>query len=249
MQSDHQPFVVKRGPADVLLFYIHGILGSPLEFRKIIEPLEIESIHGKAILLPGHGGSGKNFVRSNLSAWINHVQHELESARKEYSKIYLMGHSLGGLLAIKAAMDNPIKGIVLLNTPLKTWINFRQISLSFKVIMSPGNSSDPIVDSYRRTFSVSLKDWWTLPLWLNRMLDVPRMAHNTLPLLKKIKVPVYVYQSIQDETVNPISAEILKNSLGNNLFSLTYLQQSTHAYFVEAELNKILKGIKELLQN
>jgi len=65
--------------------------------------------------------------------------------------------------------------------------------------------------------------------------------------LNEVKVSVILFQSIHDETVNPTSAQLLKRGLGDYLLSLTYLNKSTHAYFINEEFNEIIKGIKRFL--
>lgn len=162
-------------------------------------------------------------------------------------QLILIGHSLGGLLALNAALQYPVEGIILLNTPIKTRISIQQISMSLRVLLSSGKAKDPMICTYRETFSVDLSDWWTMPLWIPRLLDVNRVACQTEKILNEVKVPVILFQSIHDETVNPKSAEILKRGLGDYLISLSYLNISTHAYFVNEEFNEVIKGIKRFL--
>mgnify|MGYP002391799622 CR=1 FL=1 len=119
--------------------------------------------------------------------------------------------------------------------------------MSLRVLLSSENQDDPILRTYRETFSVDLSDWWTLPLWFPRLLDINRVASLTEKILKEVKFPVILFQSIHDETVNPKSAEMLKRGLGDHLISLSYLNNSTHAYFVKEEFNEIIKVIKRFI--
>ncbi|MBW6474836.1 MAG: alpha/beta fold hydrolase [Anaerolineaceae bacterium] len=245
MQNNHESFSIETSTSEMVTLYIHGIMGSPLEFRRIAETLKDENIYFKALLLPGHGSNGYNFARTSANTWQSHVNQEIQNLKNNYSKIILIGHSLGGLLALNASLLYPVDGIVLLNTPIKTRISIQQISMSLRVLLSSENTNDPMIRTYRETFSVALNDWWTMPLWLPRLLDINRIARETAKILNKVDVPVIIFQSIHDETVNPISAEILKRGLGNHLISLSYLNKSTHAYFINEEFNDIIKGIKD----
>lgn len=246
MNPKHQPFTCGPLESDLAILYIHGILGSPVEFRRIANALRPFHFYGEALLLPGHGGSGYEFAVTQPDAWQVHVDLTLAELQKTYSKIILVGHSLGGLLALNASRQVPVEGIVLLNTPIKTRITWRHISLSMRVLFSSANTQDPLISTYRDAFSVGLKDWWSLPLWIPRLLDIRRIARETSSILNQVTVPVMIFQSRQDETVNPESAEFLNRGLGNPV-SFTYLQQSTHAYFELEEFNQIIKGIKRLI--
>jgi carboxylesterase len=247
MQNNHEPFSIETSTSDMVILYIHGIMGSPHEFRRIVHALYEENIHFKALLLPGHGSNGYDFARTKADTWQTHVNREIHHLKNNYSRIILIGHSLGGLLALNAALQYPVDGIVLLNTPIKTRISFQQVSMSLRVLLGSGKVNDPMIRTYRETFSVDLSDWWTIPLWIPRLLDINRFARQTEKILHEIMVPVILFQSINDETVNPVSAEILKRELGDQLLSLTYLNKSTHAYFVDDEFNEIIKGIKRFL--
>lgn len=247
MHYNHEPFLIESATSDVIILYIHGIMGSPLEFQRIVDALVDENIHFKALLLPGHGSNGYDFARTSANAWQTHINQEIRDLKKIHSKIILIGHSLGGLLALNASLHYPVDGIILLNTPIKTRISIQQISMSIRVLLSSDDTGDPLIHTYRESFSVSLNDWWTLPLWIPRLLDINRTARETTRILNEVKVPVIIFQSIHDETVNPISAEILKRGLGDYLISLTYLNKSTHAYFVDEDFSEIIKGIKRLL--
>ncbi len=246
MNPKHQAFTCGTPGSDPAIVYIHGILGSPVEFRRIADALQPLNFYCQSLLLPGHGGSGYEFAVSQPYTWQAHVNQTLSELQKSYSKIILVGHSLGGLLALNASLQVPVNGIILLNTPIKTRITWRQISLSMRVLFSSANTHDPLISTYRDSFSVGIKDWWSLPLWIPRLLDIRRIAKLTLSILSEVTVPVMIFQSRQDETVNPDSAELLKKLLGSTI-SLTYLHQSTHAYFEHEEFNQIIIGIKRLI--
>jgi len=247
MNRNHQPFNIESGKSDLMILYIHGIMGSPLEFRRIADALNSVNYHGKALLLPGHGGSGYNFAVTQPQSWQDHVNRSLAAVRKDYANIILIGHSLGGLLALQASLQVPVEGIVLINTPIRTRISFRQISLSLQVLFRSRKSNNPLVSAYRESFSVSIRDFWSLPLWSLRLLDISRIAKKTMTILNEVTVPVIVFQSRPDETVKPDSADVLKRGLGAHVISLTYLHTSTHAYFEIEEFNQIIMGIKRLI--
>lgn len=247
MNPKHQSFTCGSVVSEIAILYIHGILGSPVEFHRIANALQPRVFHGKAILLPGHGGSGFNFATTKADDWQDHVLQTLIDLRKKYPNIILIGHSLGGLLALEASLHVPVNGIVLLNTPIQTRISVRQISLSLRVLFSSQHRYDPLVSTYRESFSVGIRDFWTLPLWIARFLDVRRIARQTKRILDQVFIPVMIFQSLKDETVNPYSAKILTRDLNEHVLSLTYLEHSTHAYFENEEFTEIIQGINRLI--
>lgn len=244
---NHQPFAKVTRNHSAVILYIHGIMGSPIEFIPFAENLINAPIDYKAILLPGHGGSGRAFLKSNRHAWKLCIDQEVEMFVKRYKHVYLIGHSLGGLLALNAAIQFPISGIMLINTALRTRITFQQISLSLRVLLASKNSQDPLISTYRNSFSISLVDWWTIPAWLLPMADVLWVASETRKILPLINTPVFIYQSLKDETVHPISARLLKNSLINSKVKLTYFENSTHAFFEEKDRQLMMGDLTQLI--
>jgi carboxylesterase len=200
-------------------------------------------------LLPGHGAGGKDFIKSGPLDWQAHVLNDIDYHFQNNEEIFLIGHSLGGLLALQAATQFNIAGIVLINTAMRTRMSLQQMMLSLKVLFTSKNSNDPIVSSYRNSFGVGLHDWWTLPAWSLKLLDVLKVAKQTKKLLSQVKTRIHIFQSIDDETVHPKSAELLKRGLNNSTVQVTYLQNSMHAYFDPEDLQLITEGIKELVNH
>ncbi|PKO05702.1 MAG: hypothetical protein CVU41_10605 [Chloroflexi bacterium HGW-Chloroflexi-3] len=244
---NHQPFTLEAEIPETMILCIHGILGSPGQFQTFSTLFNGKNISVKSLLLPGHGSNGKEFAFTKPTAWQDHVDQEISKLKEKYEFIYLMGHSLGGLIALNASIKQSINGIVLLNTPIRTRITWQQISLSFRVLISSKEKNNLILQTYRESFGVDLKDWWTIPLWIPRLLDVNRFGKIILNKLQDVNSEVLIYQSRQDETVVPGSAEILKNSLHQCRVTLNYLEKSKHAFFEINELQVIIKDVKNFI--
>lgn len=101
IKKDSQtPFLYENKESTTMVIFVHGILEGPKQFRKFTEVVYNKGFSYSAILLDGHGGSGKKFANSSMKKWINSVEKEILKYKDKYENIILVGHSMGGLLSI-----------------------------------------------------------------------------------------------------------------------------------------------------
>ncbi len=233
---------------DTIVIFIHGFLGSPDVFRLPALQLHQRGYASAALLLPGHGGDGRAFTNASERDWIAHVRAEIDRLRDGYPRVFLVGHSLGGLLALDYAAEhteNPVTGIVLMGTPLRLRFHVNVIRNALKLYLTPPADDDPVTAAYRLGYGLEkplLNPFATvrpgLALW--------RMIHRTRRKLAEVRTPTLIIQSDGDETAAPVSAAMLAELLGENSRRVC-LRQSLHAWLhpderalVESEIDNFL---------
>lgn len=109
----------ERASTELLL--IHGFTGSPSEFRRMGYYMNDLGYSVRGILLPGHGTTPEDMIRTGLADWSRHVVDCFDAIREQggpNNRIVAVGHSMGGLLALKLAMERPLAGVVSLAAPI-----------------------------------------------------------------------------------------------------------------------------------
>jgi len=204
-------FHESEGEGQVVLF-IHGNSLSAKSFRKQIDGPLGKKFHSIAVDLPGHGDSLPAIdPRNNYSlpgyaeiilALITHLN---------LSKLVLVGHSLGGHIALEASEMSPeIKGIVIFGTPplgIPPAINeaFLDMRLMPSLLVKEGveipqffiddfNNTDPNAGKFlmRNTAKNIFKDEIDIVSNLNIPLAIIHGAHDkliNLDYIKKIQMP------------------------------------------------------------
>ena len=99
---------------------IHGFTGTHFEMNPLAEFLEDKGFTVVNIILPGHETSEEDLALKNWKDWINHAQSELELLKKEHSKVFVSGLSMGGIITLCIGAKNPdLTGIIPMAAPIR----------------------------------------------------------------------------------------------------------------------------------
>lgn len=93
---------------------VHGYTGYPGE---LAYPGKLMAEAGWDVRIPrlsGHGTSGADFARTDISMWRRQLADEWLNLKSLYDEVVVIGHSMGGLLALDLASFHPVSSIVLL---------------------------------------------------------------------------------------------------------------------------------------
>lgn len=115
---------------DVCVVFIHGFMGNSALFAPFAEAVAACGAEVRLLTLPGHGGTLREFLRAGRREWQAHVDTELAALQAQQKTLLVVGHSMGGLLAVNVAAKRPdrIVGIFALAFPLylrMTWVGIR----------------------------------------------------------------------------------------------------------------------------
>jgi pimeloyl-ACP methyl ester carboxylesterase len=188
----------ENGPTVV---FVHG---SPGSLSAFIDFLSDSLLLSRARLItidrPGFGYSNFGKAEPSLKMQAALLQPLLE-LRKQNRPIILVGHSLGGPVIARMAMDYPdlVDGLIIV-----------------------AGSIDPELEPNERWFRVPLATpffSWLMPLSFrasnDEILETKKELELMLPLWKNIKCPVIVLQGAKDKLVPPGNADFAKRMLIN----------------------------------
>jgi carboxylesterase len=140
------------GEGETAILFVHGYSDSPAMFRKIAPRLAEMGFTCRAMLRPGCARPMELYAEANREKWKEAIAIEVAALRKEYGRVFVAGHSLGGALAIDYAMVNPdgADGIILIAPlievsaerspilPARTWYKLgKKLLLFTNIIENP----------------------------------------------------------------------------------------------------------------
>lgn len=214
---EHEPFLWEAGESAALL--VHGFPGTPADLRPLAQSMQDAGWTVQALLLPGFGAQIETLPERTYTEWVEAVCEALIELQGRYRPVILVGYSLGGALALNAAISNMPDGLVLLAPfwkidhalwralpalkralpqfrPFRLFRadfsdpNFRASLLNF---MPNADLDDPDVQRQIRDFRVPLT-----------MIDQIRVAgENAYQLAPHVHIPTLIVQGKQDELVLP----------------------------------------------
>lgn len=226
------------------ILFIHGFIGSKRQFYGLRDRLSGCGADMFFQVLPGHEGTLEDFRKTNAEAWQRGVNDRIIELASEYDRLVLVGHSMGGLIAVRAAAAKPEKvvAVVAIGFPLKVRIGREWLKLNLDAAKPEKAGEDPRVTAARSMAGVPIKNvrqyLSTLPQNM-AFLKMARLARKELPLLK---APLTVINFERDEIVAKSVPEFVKSRLPDA--EIVMLPQSYHFLFQPDEQERMAAIIR-----
>lgn len=201
---------------------LHGFTGTPANVRVVAEALAGAGYTVYAPLLSGHGTTLQDMDAQTESVWIADAAEAYDKLKAAgCTRIYMMGLSMGGLLAAITAQTHVCAGLVLMSTPfrMRQYLQTaRRISGVLPYILLQGEARYQL-DSYRQGYAGAP---------LRKLNDLDRLSLRARGGLYKITCPTLVLQSANDKRVDMSSVDIAMNGIASDDIRHIQLMHSPH---------------------
>ncbi|MBR1397761.1 MAG: alpha/beta fold hydrolase [Selenomonadaceae bacterium] len=242
-----EPFFMQGGRHGVLL--VHGFTGNPAELLMLGQHLNSVAFTVLGVRLAGHATNEKDLSRTTKEDWINSVIDGYSILSGCCETISIVGHSMGGLLTLKAAdiLSKGVAKIVTLAAPI--FIN-EELGLKFLPPREQCLNNMSVKNARRRLKNV--------PPAVNRVYrKMPFIAiHELINLiddvkssLNKIKTPILIMHGREDHTANVESAQYIYDHIGSESKQIIYINNSGHLLPLDENRDAVFKYITDYLTN
>jgi pimeloyl-ACP methyl ester carboxylesterase len=93
---------------EIGLVWVHGIFGHPAEFTPVVPYFTQKGYWCHCVTLPAHGSKPSQYLyQLSYLDFVAHLQEEVLWAGQHCQRVCLIGHSLGGMLALAVAGSQP----------------------------------------------------------------------------------------------------------------------------------------------
>ncbi|WNF36518.1 alpha/beta fold hydrolase [Bacillaceae bacterium IKA-2] len=223
---------------------IHGFTGEAKE----IEPLTNFLNKKKGWLvysptLPGHG-SKEALKKANFKHWLYAAEIATQELLLRCEKVYIIGFSMGGMIAAYVASKYPVNKLVLLSASAY-YLNPKQIIQDMKGWIIEGWRGELEKDLLYKLYRKKIVD---TPV--SATIEFAKVVYRTKPLLRNVQVPTLIIQGECDGLVPPKkTAEYLYETISSADKQLYYFKNSKHYIWLGDEREELLKIINHFLES
>ena len=202
--------------------FIHGFTGSPWEVEPLMEYIQENTNWTIACpVLPGHeeGGSLKGV---SYTEWLDAASKALDELQRHCDTIYLIGFSMGGMIASTLAVNQSIDKLVLLS-PAIFYYSPKQLVIELRGLMHEMLQGKLKENALYIRYHAKIKH---TPI--SAAMQFRKLVRNHRPHLKDISLPVFIAHGLQDGIVHYKSTQYLYDTVSSKDKTALWLDGCNH---------------------
>ncbi|MBO5770263.1 MAG: alpha/beta fold hydrolase [Spirochaetales bacterium] len=236
---------------------IHGYTGYPGELTRPAIDLYEAGFDVYCPRLPGHGTSGDDFLKIKVEDLINVPQAAAKDLLNQYDEVHVLGHSMGGALAlITAAGEDRLKsvavagpGIVEDESKLPAKLSVMKLIGFFKKRIKKEWAADPEFIMYYENAPADDEylgsEYWSY-LYPRQLAMLFKIMIKGGEAVLNLKQDVLTISGGKDEVIGAGSSEyIVRKGKGNN--EHLHLKNATHYMFYDKDKSEESIAVETVL--
>lgn len=226
---DPSPFDLP-GDGRAAALCLHGLTGTPYEVRPVGEALARRGIRARGPALPGHNATPEQLARVSHTAWLAAALSHLGELRAASERVFVVGLSMGGLLALDLAAAEPIDGVITIGTPLRLHHPLAWLIPLVKHVrpMQRKRQGSDICDAAARERHPSYD---VMPL--HAVHELQRLQRRVRSRLARVTAPILVAHGAHDRSARPADARRIHAGVSSRVRELIFFESSAHVVPVD----------------
>lgn len=228
---------------------VHGFIGGSSNFGALPQRLADAGVYVRAMRLPGHGTSPRDFEKVTADELMLAVEEAVADLNARHDHVTLVGHSMGGALGTLVAARGNVDKLVLAAPyfrvtyywyyalPVEVWTQVTSpfVRWTYKgdafVQVNRAEAKDDIF-SYR----------WVPAKGSLTLLEIGRRARDP-EALKLVMCPVLWIHGAGDRAASPSAARKAVAQMGSTQKEQLWLEESNHHVFWDYEREEVIAAI------
>ena len=214
------------------VYIIHGFTNSTYETRDLAHYLGEQGFYTKAINLPGHGTTPEDCNRTKFTDWIEFTEQGVAEMSSRCDNIYVIGISMGSVLALHLSSFFPINAAVFASTVLefKDYFYTRILTPIFHRIV-PFREKKL---SYPKAIRDKL-DYLGYKVWpISAANEMRKLTNKVQKELPAIKCPALVIHSAKDMLSPQSNISLVYDNISSEIKEKFIVNQANHNLFTNS---------------
>lgn len=236
-------FSFSEGTKDYAVLLLHGFTGNTSDVRQLGRFLEKKEIPSYSFNYEGHSEKPEKILQSSPYVWYKQALEKYDELKnKGYEKIYVVGLSIGGVLALKLSIDRDVEAVSTVCSPmfLKTeeelLNNFKTYARNFKKRFE-GKEEGEIETEIENYSDLSV------------FTDIKCIIESTREQLIEVDRPIFIAQGKKDNVINPKSADIIYDEVDSEIKEIKVYENSGHVLPIDNDKEAFFEDYYEFLKD
>jgi carboxylesterase len=228
--SDNYPKFTKGNDIGVLV--VHGFTGSPLEMQPAVDFLTVEGFSIYQVRIAGHGSKAENLNLTTYKDWYESARYGYFLLKRNCRKVFIMGESMGGLVALSVAAFNQTDGVIMLAPCIKMRSSLTRLSPflhRFVKFLPKFEAAD-----FKKNMSHIYYDTWAVTGIYQLLMYTHYIADN----MDKMTFPMLGFQFANDAVVSGrATAEFFAEAPSADKTYVEFPDKKMHNHILVSERN------------
>jgi len=220
---------------------IHGFTGGPYEIDPLRTYLEEHTDWRVEVpVLTGHGDE-LDLEDVPYEVWLEDAKQALEALQASCDRVYVIGFSMGGMIAAYLAGTHDIDKLVLLSTA-RRYLSFKYLSYYVGKMIGDGFKGKLQENEMYLHYKSKIGQ---VPFRSN--IEFMKLIHDTKDYLEDITSPVLIAQGQRDGLVPYKTVYALEDEIGSKEKEVVFFEESDHLICLGDNANILVRIIYEFL--
>lgn len=231
---------------------IHGFSAAPKEMEKVALFLNSKNLNVYTPRLDGHGTISEDLKTKSWQDWYNSISRTITIASLKHEKIFIVGFSTGGLLALLSTKKcyKEFAGLVCINAALH--LNDVRIktllpAISFWNDLVKAFNEDKYQKEYVDSFSQN-PDINYDKHYIDSIEQLSLLMKKIRKSLHKIQKPILIIQAKDDPVVNPTSAYEIFEEIKSIDKTIKIIDSSNHVVVTQEDTKELFDLIYDFIK-
>jgi esterase/lipase/1-acyl-sn-glycerol-3-phosphate acyltransferase len=231
---------------------IHGFSAAPKEMEKLALFLNSKNLNVYTPRLDGHGTVAEDLKNKTWQDWYNSISRAIIIASLKYEKIFIIGFSTGGLLALLSTKKSykEFCGLICINAALH--LNDMRIKTLLPAISFWNDLLEAVnEEEYQKEYIDNLPQNPDINYdkhYIDSIEQLELLMKKTRKSLEKMQKPILILQAKDDPVVNPTSAYEIFEKIKSTNKTIKIIDSKNHVMVTQEDTKELFTFIYDFIK-